>query len=232
MGGNCLTHLDTEGRRWFANEALLVLPVENDLPGLATRVVRVRKPRPAASERGLERALSLHTGEQWNILPGDRFFLFRHPTWGNFTVGICSDLLDPMPWALLRGEVAHMFFSAYNDDVDLFGVVTRTRAYEDYCNVVLVNHGSKGGSFAWSPRTGPTKEIARFQGEDLDVVADVTLPVRALLEAQRRRLPMAIDDHRISWLGESRDRNESDSDRELRKYKTPPPGYRKRGEGQ
>ncbi len=208
--------------RRFANEALLVLPVEKDAPGFATRVIRVRKPRPAASERGLERALSAAKKPQtWRLLAGDRFFVFRHPTWGSFTVGICSDLLDPLPWALMRGDIAHMFFSAFNEDVDLFGVVTRTRAYEDYCNIVLVNHGSEGGSFAWSPRSGHRKEIARFQGADLDVVADVVLPVASLLEAQENELKRAIARHTDDWDKQPKPRED--------KFKTPPPGYRNLG---
>jgi hypothetical protein len=207
-------------KRWFTNEALLVLPVERDAPGYATRVIRVRKPRPAASELGLERALAVKGGVPWQLLRGDRFFLFRHPTWGGFTVGICSDLLDPTPWALLRGHIAHMFFSAFNEDVDLFGVVTRTRAYEDYCNVVLVNHGSEGGSFAWSPRSGHSKEIARFQGADIDVVADIEVPVKRLLDAQEHALERAIVRHEEGWKKKSNPPKE--------KFKTPPPGYHKR----
>ena len=74
-----------------------------------------------------------------------------HPQWGDFTIAICADLLDAGPWRSLRGELLHLFMVAFNEDVDLYDSLTWIRAYENYVNLVAVNHGSLGGSFLWTP---------------------------------------------------------------------------------
>lgn len=206
-------------RGWLVNEALLVAPVPDGPSWGITRTLRIRKPRPAAGELGLASALTTKTGITWHFLRGNLFHRLVHPRWGEFSVGICSDILDPAPWMLLRGRIHHLFFSAHNDDIDLFGAVTRTRAYEDYCNVVLVNTGRMGGSFAWSPESGHQKEIARFQGERVEIIADVALLVDSLDAAQRTRLAESVDESAKWWVTEPKEKP--------RKFKTPPPEYRR-----
>ena len=85
------------------------------------------------------------------MLRGHRWYRFVHPQWGDFTTAICADLIDPAPWRALRGELLHLLMVAYNRDVDLFDSLTWVRTYEDYVNVVSVNHGQYGGH---SGRTG------------------------------------------------------------------------------
>lgn len=111
------------GPTYLVNEALVVLPIPrpdgDDRPPV--RLFTVRKPSPATNELGFAKALSQRGGGQqvWKMLPGKRWYRFVHPGWGDFTVAICSDLLDPAPWASLRGEMLHLFTCAYNQDVDL-----------------------------------------------------------------------------------------------------------------
>lgn len=215
--------------RWFANEALLVEPWDNDDPGCVPRLRRVRKPEPAVSELGLERALCRRSGLPdgtpilWHFARGDRAYLFKHRTRGNFSVGICSDLLDPVPWTAMKGRLQHLFFVAHNEDVDTFAAISRTRSYENYCNVVVLNHGYKGGSFAWTPRSRKGKEIARFQGEGLDVVSDIQLPVKPLIEAQRTQLERSTETSAQGWVDGAGPRRTG--------WKAPPPTFRTDTEG-
>jgi len=101
----------------------------------------------------------------------------------------------------------------------LYEAMTWVRAYENFANVVLVNHGDYGGSFAWSPKGGRGKEITRLRGNDLYLVADVQLPVKQLLEKQKKGVQDAIDGAKKEW-GNAQPKKD--------KFKTPPPGYRRR----
>ena len=92
-------------RRWFVNEAELVIPIGFGKPGpTSSRWFRVRKPVPAHIERGLARALSEGKQFTWNILGGHRWYRFLHPAWGDFAVSICADLLDGCSMALVAGR--------------------------------------------------------------------------------------------------------------------------------
>ena len=142
-----------------------------------------------------------------------------HPKWGDFTIAICSDLLDTAPWRSLRGELLHLFMVAFNKDVDLYESLTWVRAYENFVNVVTVNHGSLGGSFLWTPRRQHDREIARLRGSDLLLVADVDVPVTDLLEAQRNGVNKAVDAAACSWAGSQNDTTE---------FKAPPTGFARR----
>ena len=150
------------------------------------------------------------------MLPGRRVFRFVHPEWEDFTVAICSDLLDPAPWLSMRGHLLHVFLCSYNPDVSLFDSLTWVRAYENFANLVATNCGAYGGSFAWSPRSGENKEVARIRGTGLFVLADVELPVQRLFEWQRDGTETAIVSHLNEWRGNDRARTE---------FKSPPPSF-------
>lgn len=210
--------------RWLTNEALLWVPLNHAHRPDVVRSFTIRKPFPNHEEHGLARALSLRTpgSTTWELLRGTRIYHFQHGSWGDFTVGICSDLLDPRPWARLRGRVHHILFVSMNQDASLFHAITRTRAYEIYANLVLVNHGLFGGSYAWSPERGYWREKARFDGRHLRVVSDIRLPVSALDRAQREQLEDSTQASAQRWGNPP---EEPDP-----RYKTPPPGYRHGGE--
>ena len=98
-------------RSWacFVNEAELIVPIGDDAGPPTVRWFRVRKPNPAHTEAGLARALSERPPRtKWRLLPGDRWYRFVHPEWGDFTVAICADLIDAGPWRALRGELLHL----------------------------------------------------------------------------------------------------------------------------
>ena len=208
-------------RSWacFVNEAELIVPIGNDAGPPTVRWFRVRKPNPAHTETGLARALSKRPPRtKWRLLPGERWYRFVHPEWGDFTVAICADLIDAGPWRALRGELLHLLMVAFNKDVDLFDNLTWVRAYENYVNVVSVNHGLYGGSFLWTPRRTHGRELARLRGSNLVLTADVKLPVRELYWAQRNGVAKAIVQSAHEWQGKKAKQTS---------FKSPPPGFRR-----
>ena len=208
-------------RKWFVNEAELVVPFGHDDRGPPSyRWYRVRKPLPAHNEAGLAQALTVQSpGTTWGILRGYRWYRFVHRRWGDFTISICADLIDTAPWRSLRGELLHLFMVAFNKDVDLYDSLTWVRAYETYVNLVAVNHGHYGGSFLWTPRRSHAHELARLRGQELFVIADVTIPVKGLLEAQRNGVRDAVSTAACDWAGTQHQTTE---------FKSPPPGFQRR----
>ena len=204
----------------FVNEAELIVPIEAKRGPPAIRWFRVRKPVPAHIEDGLAKALSQGvSGTSWRMLRGNRWYRFVHPEWGDFTVAICADLIDAAPWRALRGELLHLFMVAFNKDVDLFDSLTWVRAYENYVNVASVNHGQFGGSFLWTPRRTHGRELARLRGGELVLTADVQLPVKKLLSAQKTGVAAAIAQSANEW----QDQNSAPTE-----FKAPPPGFRRK----
>ena len=207
----------------FVNEAELIVPVGDGRGPPGVRWFRVRKPVPAHMEDGLARELSNNAKSasrtKWRMMRGRRWYRFVHPRWGDFTVAICADLIDAAPWRALRGELLHLLMVAFNKDVELFDSLTWVRAYENYVNVVSVNHGRYGGSFIWTPRRTHERELARLRGRDLMLTADVALPIKELLWAQRKGVAKAIVQSTWQWQGKKSVPT---------KFKAPPPGFRRR----
>ena len=210
-------------RRWFVNEAELVLPVGySDRGPTGVRWYRVRKPVPAHMEVGLARALEQQSGTVWRVLAGQRWYRFVHPRWGDFSIAICSDLLDAAPWRSFRGELLHLFMVAFNSDVGLFESLTWVRAYENYVNLVSVNHGVKGGSFVWTPRRSHQREVAQLRGRELFLLADVNIPVKTMIGAQREGVKSATN----RSIEKSQEKTRPRED-----FKAPPPGYQRKAVG-
>ena len=209
-------------RRWFVNEAELAVPLDYAGRGpTPVRRFRVRKPVPAHVETGLAQALNrLNPEVCWSVMEGRRWYRFVHRRWGDFTIAICADLLDSSPWHSLRGELLHLLMVAFNRDGDLYERLTWVRAYENYLNLVAVNHGKYGGSFAWTPRRSHSRELASLSGNKIFLVADVEVPVKELFEAQRSGGAVAVESATADWLG----MKASSSN-----FKSTPPGYERGG---
>lgn len=99
------------------------------------------------------------------------------------------------------------------------------RAYENFANVVLVNHGEYGGSFVWTPKRSGNKEVTKLRGGKLNLIADVDLPVKALVTAQRDGVERAVARAEADWLGSQCDGERSVTDT----FKAPPPGFELKG---
>lgn len=207
--------------KYLTNEALFIgkLVHASDNKVCVWRQFRVRKPLPTHAERAL--ALSLGEakvqGANWKMLPGNRWFRFEHPQWGDFTIAICSDLLDPSPWHSMQGKILHLLLVAYNKDVDLYDSLTWVRAYECHANVVGTNHGHYGGSFVWTPSARHRREVARLRGNGLFVVADVHLDVRGLALHQIDGLRLAEEQSKRDW--------ERTTEKDTFRYRAPSPGF-------
>lgn len=208
--------------RYFVNEALLLVPImhADERRPYVVREYKIPKPIPAAVEYALARSLTNISvpmgGARWEILPGSRWYRFLHPMWGAFSVAICSDLLDPIPWARMRGRFLHLFIISNNTDVDLYQSITWSRAYECYVNLIAVNHGEHGGSFSWTPKHRHHKEVAVIRGQNLNVVVDVELETQKLLAKQRLGWEEEVARLSENWPNGVR----SDGPRE--NWKTPP----------
>ena len=174
------------GRGYVRNEALLAIPFTQDPKFGPCAEFRIPKPRPAHIELGLAQlaSMKINGGKRWTFLPGQDWFRFEHPKWGPFSVAICSDLLDPQPWGNLNGSLLHLFLTAWNTDVELYDEMTWTRAYELFCNLVAVNHGTAGGSLAWTPCHSKSKRLLSLHGMGHFIQADVKLPVKNLAKHQ------------------------------------------------
>ncbi|WP_147477324.1 hypothetical protein [Corallococcus sp. AB038B] len=210
--------------RWLVNEADLFFPVqaEEDSGPPLVRRFSIRKPLLSHMERALADTLSERPPGKthWRMLAGRRWYRFVHENWGDFTVAICSDIIDPSPWWSLRAQVLHIFMSAHNPDIELFDSLTRIRSYENFCNVVSSNHGVYGGSVAWTPKSGHDRELARLHGGKLFLLADVQLPVAPLFKQQQVGLSEALLKEKKSWLSQSPGKSS---------FKSPPPTYPGRG---
>lgn len=203
-------------RKWIVNEAEIVVPLGHNTAGPPTvRWFRVRKPVPAHIEEGLARQVS----KRHRLLKGRRWYRFVHRKWGDFSVAICADLIDAEPWRVFRGEMLHLFTVAFNKDVELYDALTWVRAYESYVNVLAVNHGMYGGSFVWTPKGSHARELARLRGSGLFVVADVRMPVKDLLNAQREGVKLAVDAAEKAWAGD---------EQIPQQFKSPPPGFHRK----
>lgn len=176
----------------------------------------IRKPIPAHIEVAFVRAMNQRLNTQFQLLPGRRWYRFVHPNWGDFTVAICADLVNPLPWHSFKREILSIFMVAMNPDVDLFDSMTWIRAYENYVNIVSTNHGMHGGSFAWTPKHSQGRELARFRGGNIFLIGDIELPIKELLHEQIHGVDSAIARKVQFWLGESERRH---------RFKSPPPGY-------
>jgi hypothetical protein len=221
LPGSSPSRVTTRLGRWMVNDAAFVYPLLNKSSSkVDLRTFWVRKPNPAHVELAFASRLSQksHMRRKHSFLPGRRIYRFVERNWGDFTVGICSDLIDPALWASLRGQVLHLFACSYNQDIELFESLTWVRAYEMLANVVATNCGKIGGSFAWSPKHHRDRLLASIKGSDLRVISDVHLPVKDLFSWQKIGNKEAIRSSlRRHWRTKTKSLEFG--------FKPPPPGY-------
>jgi predicted amidohydrolase len=117
-------------------------------------------------------------------------WVFEAQRLGRFAVAICFDLLDLERVAMYRLKVQHLFVLAYNKDLPSFNHASEALARMVYCNVVVCNTGTFGGSIAVSPYRGVEKRtIYQHLGSPLSTSQTISLPVRTLVQAQQDKQP-------------------------------------------
>jgi hypothetical protein len=70
---------------------------------------------------------------------------------GKFAIAVCYDFLDLERVAMYRSGIQHLFILAYNPDLPTFDHAAEALSRMIFCNVVVCNTGTHGGSLAVSP---------------------------------------------------------------------------------
>lgn len=126
----------------------------------------------------------------YDFHPSPEVWVFEAERLGRFAVAICFDLLDLERVAMYRLKIQHLFILAYNEDLPSFNHASEALARMVYCNVVVCNTGTHGGSIAVSPYKGVAKRlIYQHVGTRLSTSQIISLPVRSLVQAQMDKQP-------------------------------------------
>jgi predicted amidohydrolase len=150
-----------------------------------TTIRYVGKTYPSHEE---ETGLKKH-GYNFHRIP--EVWIFEAGQFGRFGVVICYDLLDLERVAMYRLHIQHLFVLAYNKDATTFDHAAEALARMVYCNIVICNTGSYGGSIAVSPYKRPERRlIYRHSGSKLSTSQTIDLPVKALHDAQSDTWPV------------------------------------------
>lgn len=223
-----------KGLRLLVNEATLILPdprspSKRPWPTTAFSFC-IRKPYSSIIELGLAEELTRRMKRsggvgEWRFLTSLSWYRFTYPSWGSFSVAICSDIVDTFIWDWLRGRIQHLFIVAFNRDIELFDQMTWTRAYELFANVAMVNHGTTGGTLAWTPKSEHSKELFRVHGSNKGISVTVALPISSLADQQKAGLKNSVANAQGEWQKVI----DNVLQKPPEKFKTPPPGYERKG---
>lgn len=135
--------------------------------------------------------------------PCNNFYLLDLGNYGKVGLAICADFYDIERYVIYKGRIQHLFILAFNQDIKSFYFLAESISRLVYCNVVICNTGYYGGSVCFSPAKEDYKRyIYKHEGQDIFTSQIVELPVESLWKAQC---------------------GDSDS---MKKYKSPPPGYK------
>jgi predicted amidohydrolase len=135
-----------------------------------------------------ERELIKKHGFDFQAVP--EVWVFDADNYGKFAVAVCYDFLDLERVAMYRLGIQHLFILAYNTDIPTFDHAAEALSRMIFCNVVVCNTGTHGGSLAVSPYRGPGKRVIyRHTGSLLATGQTVSLPVADLILAQKDAWP-------------------------------------------
>lgn len=94
--------------------------------------------------------------------------------------------------------------------------------------MVTANHGERGGSVVWTPKSGHGKEVFRVRGARKGLAVSIALPVRGLVEAQKNQLKRSIDHEADKWRNIVSSSSDGNKGKSKERFKTPPPDYLKK----
>lgn len=182
--------------------------------------VYVGKSYPALAEQARLAA------RRWSFKEDSFVYRFTSKAFGRIGLCICYDFLDVERHLMYRGRLEHLVVLSYNRDFESFYHNAEALARTLYCNVVVCNTGTHGGSLAVSPYYEPHKRtIYRHQGRSLSTVQIVELPVEDLMNAQTGQFDRKRHDAIKRRVG----RHASKKTMERPTWKSLPPGYPKQG---
>jgi len=167
-----------------ANRAALMVPTRwpEEKPSGSCKVISIGKTYPSEEERTM-----LKDNKPKRRFAGDpTLWLFDADHLGRFGVCLCYDFMDVDRLPLYRGEIHHLFVLAYNRDVVAFDHLAESLCRTLYCNVVVCNTGFFGSSTAMTPYARHYRRPTyRIQGQHLETSQIISLPVKAIDNAQR-----------------------------------------------
>lgn len=127
-------------------------------------------------------------GYSFHCIP--EVWVFEAGRFGRFAVAVCYDFLDLERVAMYRLNIQHLLVVSYNQDITSFDHAAEALARMIYCNVVICNTGTYGGSLAVSPYMRPERRlIYRHSGSKLSTSQTIALPVQSLRWAQLDQWP-------------------------------------------
>lgn len=122
--------------------------------------------------------------QSWTFVGDHNVYVFDCGRYGRFGVSICYDFMDIERSLIYRNKIEHLFVLAYNRDLGMFRSLADSLSRTVYCNVVVCNTGTYGGSLAVSPYyEAYRRKLFGHDGGGLFTAQVVQLPVRRLIEA-------------------------------------------------
>lgn len=165
---------------WARNEAVVIIPAEDRTQTASARCFWIGKRYPAPNE--LE---SLEQYEGLRFVTSQDLTAINTKLTGTFGVGVCYDLYAVQTLVGFQGRILHLFIAAYNRDIQTFDSLGDAAMRLLYCNVVIANGGTYGGSVAVSPYYDPhMREVLRIRGQGVDAAENFRLPLEPLRAAQ------------------------------------------------
>lgn len=173
--------LTRSGSNRVVNRAAVIVPDHWAKASRSSRTTLryVGKTYPSYKEKANLNSL----GYEFRSIP--EVWVFDAGQFGRFAVAVCYDFLDLERVAMYRLNIQHLFVVSYNQDLTSFDHAAEALARMIFCNVVICNTGTYGGSLVVSPYLRPERRlIYRHSGPKLSTSQTVALPVRDLRLAQ------------------------------------------------
>lgn len=124
----------------------------------------------------------------WSFLSDPYTYIFDLKKYGTVGVSICYDFMDIERAFIYRDKVNHLFVLSYNQDINMFSSLAHCLSRIVYCNVVVCNTGTFGGSIATSPYCKThLRTIYAHLGTNLPTSQIFDLPLRGLEETRISR---------------------------------------------
>lgn len=171
------------------NKAILIVPNKwgENLSSIKTSYYILGKKNPANIEK---KAINIYN-EKWgtdiNFTPDRNIYLIDAGKFGKIGFAICADFYDLERFLAYKGRVQHIIIIAYNKDVNSFFALAEAIARLLMCNVIICNTGKFGDSMVYCPYKQDFKrQVFRHQGAKLFATQVAEIPVRKLVEDQKR----------------------------------------------
>jgi predicted amidohydrolase len=124
----------------------------------------------------------------YKFLNGNKLYLFKSKSLGNWATLICVDFLNLPIQVLLQGELQTLFIVAYNQDVEYYVSLADSLHRVLLCNIIICNIGKFGGSLCYSPYRKPyLRNAYQVKGNNIDAFVTVQLPIKRIYLAQNEK---------------------------------------------